>query len=59
MYRKGYFRQSGLADFNRSLGLKMNSNNRWIKEAEMDFFVRQKKDKSVDKMNNALIMRIE
>ena len=34
MYRKDHYRQLGLTDFNQPLGLKMNPDNRWIKEAE-------------------------
>lgn len=34
MYKKDRFRQFGLADFNQPMGMKMNSENRWVKKAE-------------------------
>ena len=35
MYKKDRLRQLGLADFNQPVGLKMNSENRWIKKASI------------------------
>lgn len=34
MYKFERYRQLGLADFNQPVGLKMNSENRWLKKAE-------------------------
>lgn len=34
MYKFERYRQIGLADFNQSLGLEMNPENRWVKKAE-------------------------
>lgn len=35
MYKKDRLRQLGLTDFNQPIGLKMNSENRWVKKAEL------------------------
>lgn len=34
MYKCERYRQLGLADFNQSVGLKMNPENCWVKKAE-------------------------
>ena len=33
MYRKNQYRQFSITDFNQSIGLKMNPENRWVKKA--------------------------
>ena len=34
MYKREHHRQLGLTDFNQPLGVKLNSENRWVKKAE-------------------------
>ena len=34
MYKREHYRQFGLTDFNQPLGVKLNSENRWVKKAE-------------------------
>ena len=49
MYKFERYRQLGLADFNQPVGLKMNQENRWIKEQEYYNSVEEKLNASDDK----------